>query len=268
MILINGIVYGETYNNGEFSHICDSSIVAGEDRAVVDWKYEGDADFMLIGTLKELLASVPEKVLHICRMPYMMQKKGYMLTYFNALVDIINSVGFDKVVVFDPDNIDKLIGIRNLQLADMSYVMRDIYEEYDFDMLVFTSPAQSAKYAKLGINNKALVDEGQELKCIINAYNPNTGEDKFICKPHGVKGSKALIVTSEIVKGKGIAVIADRLKKMGVEEIGIFATTVLPEAETLNYITDSRFSWLFTMTAEDDVDLDLPVRTLSRIWEG
>lgn len=220
MILLNGQEIKPTIFPDKTSQVWKlSKELISANYAKIRWNFESEDEFMHLAQLKTLICKHGEAwkyELELPYLPYGRQDKGvYNDTTFALSVfsELINTLGFDKITIFDPHSTVAIDLIKN---AVAVYPVKHIYTAIGAtaaDLLCYPDKGASEKYA-------ALIDmpsiSGEKIR------DQSTGQ----ITSYSVKGEcagKSVLIVDDICDGGSTFIhLSKELGKAGAKEINLY----------------------------------------------
>lgn len=241
MVLLNG-------NPVQFSNFPDGTLkvdVPIEDMCVetyqeIEWRYENDAEFMLVAFLKMHLSDDPatNKAYHILKLGYIpnsrmdRQKADTEVFTLKHFAKLINSLGFDEVDVIDPHShvSEALINHIYVEPADeyIEEALGEIYEETNIKLndivLFFPDEGAQKRYQTEHLTDfvSFFGNKVRDWKSgNILGFNIETHTDKELSY---LKDKTVLIIDDIISAGGTVYHSVKELEKYGVSAVYAYCT--------------------------------------------
>src|SRR5579863_6894239 len=216
MITLNGFPISVTFFPDQTSQVwkCDPKIILKYNN-VIRWEFQGEAEFMLLAQLKNLLDMNYgfETVLELPYLPYARQDKevtNESTFAFYPFVALLNSLNFAKVCVFDPHNkelTEQLINDVEITMPNISAICKWAKGATP----VYPDAGAAMRYVAI---NKVLYCE--------KVREPLTGKIVDV-KVKGKVQKKSYIIIDDICDGgRTFIEVAKKLYQGGAKEVHLY----------------------------------------------
>lgn len=229
MLLFNKFnVVKSIFPNNEKQYIDLTSIIRSSPTNIFTLIFEDNSDLFDLMIMKKWFDDVANRddycnlVIEFCPYGQADRKMGETICSFKYFAQIINSLNFNRVIIYDPHS---LIMEGSIARCDISYPMTDVNLK-NYDLMFYVDQGGCKKYSEIYPNMPYRFGNKKR--------NLDTGEIicyEVISDKKDIEGKRILMRDDLVIKGGTFKEAAKSLHFMGAKRIDLYITHLMATAE-------------------------------------